>query len=245
LRREPPTRPARGVGPRQESPSRRSSEPSVLLGRLQRGLQDIYRIDLDLDVADYLCDAPFARAHDEGSERREMLLVSPSDERGEVGVALWVDPAIVERLERSHPARWILGDQFDAYCVGLEGVSHFVYLAFHGCSGRPVTELELELQAEVDKFVACSLAVRRLENAVRLVGVIHRRLFDDPCWIDEAGTERGERYRLASSLAARYTARLERLYFARSRIVEMLHEVRRFYRLTQREKIDEILREAA
>lgn len=216
-----------------------------MLGKLQRGLQDIYRIDLDVDVEDYLCDARTARAHDPAARRREMLLVSQSDSADEVEIALWVDRRVIAGLEASHPARWILGDQFDAYCVGLEGVSHFVYLAFHGGRGRPVTELELELQAEVDKFVSCSLAVRRLKDAARLVGAIRRRLFDDPCYVDGEGSERGERYRLANHLAARYTARLERLYLAESRVTEMLGELRRFYRLTQREKIDEILRQAA
>jgi hypothetical protein len=217
-----------------------------MLGRLQKGLQDIYRLDLDVDVEDFVsCDKDLAAAHDPTTERREMLLVSQQPDEEDVGIALYIDRAIITRLEQSHPARWILGDQFDAYCVGLEGVSHFVYLAFHGGRGRPVTELELELQAEVDKFVSCSLAVRRLKDAGRLVGVIRRRLFADPCYIDGAGSERGERYRLANNLAARYTARLERLYLAQSRIVEMLREVRRFYRLTQREKIGEILRLAA
>ncbi|MBI3180035.1 MAG: hypothetical protein HYZ27_10265, partial [Deltaproteobacteria bacterium] len=140
-----------------------------MLGRLQRGLQDIYGIDLDVDVEDYLCDAGVAREHDPSASRREMLLVSQSDGADEVQIALYVDRAIIAGLEASHPARWILGDQFDAYCVGLEGVSHFVYLAFHGGRGRPVTELELELQAEVDKFVSCSLAVRQLSDAARLV----------------------------------------------------------------------------
>ena len=194
-----------------------------MLGRLQRGLESIYRLDLEVDVEDFLCHEADARVHDPGGLRREMLLVSHDDGADEVRVALYVDEQILARLQASHPSRWILGDQFDAYCVGLEGVSHFVYVAFHGGSGRPVTELELELQAEVDKFVSASLAVRSLSDAGALVGAI----------------------RLASNLAARYAARLERLYGGDAGVSRMLGEVRRFYRLTQREKIDEILREAA
>jgi len=215
-----------------------------MLGRLQRGLESIYRIDLEVDVEDFLCGQDVARAHDPEGQRREMLLVS-QDDGDEVRVALYVDEEIRQRLATSHPTRWILGDAFDDYCVGLEGVSHFVYVAFHGGSGRPVTELELELQAEVDKFVSASLAVRSLAEAGDLVAAIRRRLFDGPTFVDAPDSERGERYRVANNLASRYAARLERLFRADAGVTRMLGEVRRFYRLTQREKIDEILREAA
>lgn len=216
-----------------------------MLRRLQRGLESIYRLDLEVDVEDFLCDEDLARAHDPDGQRREMLLVSHDGEGDEAHVALYVDEEIRQRLASSHPTRWILGDQFDDYCVGLEGVSHFVYLAFHGSSGRPVTELELELQAEVDKFVSASLAVRSLADAGDLVAAIRRRLFDGVTFVDEPDSERGERYRVANHLAARYALRLERLLRTDAGVTRMLGEVRRFYRLTQGEKIDQILREAA
>jgi hypothetical protein len=216
-----------------------------MLRRLQRGLEAIYRLDLEVDVEDFLCDEDVARAHDPDGRRREMLLVSHDGSDEEVRLALYVDDEIVARLQATNPSRWILGDQFDAYCVGLEGVSHFVYVAFHGGSGRPVTELELELQAEVDKFVSASLAVRHLADAGELVAAIRRRLFDGPRFVDRAGSEQGERYRVASHLASRYAVRLERLFRTDAGVTRVLGEVRRFYRLTQSEKIDQILREAA
>jgi hypothetical protein len=216
-----------------------------MLRRLQRGLESIYRLDLEVDVEDFLCDEDVARVHDPDGQRREMLLVSHDGDDDEMRVALYVDEDIRQRLATSHPTRWILGDAFDDYCVGLEGVSHFVYVAFHGASGRPVTELELELQAEVDKFVSASLAVRSLADAGALVGAIRRRLFDGVQYVDAPDTERGERYRVANNLAARYAARLEQLYCREAGVTRVLGEVRRFYRLTQREKIDAILREAA
>jgi len=220
-----------------------STEPPTLR-RLQRGLESIYRLDLEVDVSDFLCDEELARAHDPQGIRREMLLVS-QDDQDEVRLALYVDDAVLARLAESHPSRWILGDAFDAYCVGLEGVSHFVYLAYHGGSGRPVTELELELQAEVDKFVSASLAVHRLPHADAIMGAIRRRLFQAPSYLDAPETERGERYRTANQLASRYAVRLEQLFRSEHGVVRMLAEARRFYRLSQPEKIAEALREAA
>ncbi len=41
----------------------------------------------------------------------------------------------------------------DVYLQVIEGVSHFVYIAERARVDLPATKLELELQAEVDKFV--------------------------------------------------------------------------------------------
>ncbi len=67
-----------------------------------------------------------------------------------------------------------------------------------------MTQLELELQAEVDKFVLC-LEVSN-DSAQRLLD----RMFDSPRFLDAEGTEAGERYRLAHRLAARFGSARDR-----------------------------------
>ncbi len=91
----------------------------------------------------------------------------------------------------------------------------------------PVTKLELELQAEVDKFVL-SLGFSS-DTAERLL----ERLFDGPRFLDEAGTEEGERYRLAHHLAARFVSRV----FAANDRDRARERLRSFYRAGQAEKI--------
>jgi hypothetical protein len=89
-----------------------------------------------------------------------------------------------------------------------------------------VTQLELELQAEVDKFV---LLHELGTDSARLV----ESLFDSPRFLDDEGTEAGERYRLAHRLAARFVSRAV-VANDRSRARERL---RSFYRAGQTEKI--------
>src|SRR5262249_14875721 len=45
---------------------------------------------------------------------------------------------------------------FDELCQIIEGVSHFLYVAERARRELPATQLELELQAEVDKYIFLS-----------------------------------------------------------------------------------------
>jgi hypothetical protein len=118
----------------------------------------------------------------------------------------------------------------DAYLQLCEGVSHFVYLAERVRVGLPATQLELELQAEVDKFVLLAFGTGVLSADAR---GLHRRLYTNMTYLHAAGTEQGERYRLANELAARLAARvLERDAGDARRILQ------RFYRAGQMGKIE-------
>lgn len=111
-----------------------------------------------------------------------------------------------------------------------EGVSHFVYVANRARQELPATCLELELQAEVDKFVLLVL-----ENAPYDRGEafeVHSLLFERVRYLHPPGTLLGERYRTANDLAARYVRRLM------SHGPHATHAaLRRFYRAGQAEKI--------
>ena len=117
----------------------------------------------------------------------------------------------------------------DTWLQLLEGVSHFVYVAERVRTGLPTTQLELELQAEVDKFVLLGLEPGFDHVTARRV---HTCLYEGGRFLDPSGTEAGERYRLANDLAARLAARL----LGRDRR-ETRSLLRRFYRAGQTDKI--------
>jgi len=113
----------------------------------------------------------------------------------------------------------------------VEGVSHFVYIAERARVGLPATVLELELQAEVDKFVL--LAFDEASHSFHRAESICNALFRRVRYVHAAGTENGERYRLANDLAARVS---RRLFGLRAR-AEARRWLIRFYRSGQTEKI--------
>ncbi len=179
------------------------------LRRIQRELERFYGLERAPNVT------RFVREGDQGS--REVVLLRESD--GELEIALVLPPE--SRLIAAG------GALDDVWLQVAEGVSHFIYLVERARTSLPVTKLELELQAEVDKFVL-SLGFCT-ESAQQLL----ERLFDSPHFLDPEDSEAGERYRLAHHLAARFVSRVI-VANDRDRARERL---RSFYRAGQAEKI--------
>lgn len=117
----------------------------------------------------------------------------------------------------------------DGWLQMAEGVSHFVYVANRARQELPSTQLELELQAEVDKFVLLVLEQAPYDRNEAFD--VHSRLFERVSYLHDAGTELGDRYRTANDLAARFVRRLM------DRDDATHAALRRFYRAGQAEKI--------
>ena len=124
------------------------------LAEIQAALSRLYDIELPERVEDFVCDAEVARAVGVEVERREVLVVV--EEANDVLVGLYLDPEAVNRLaEATDP---MCPERFAAYCLVAEGVSHFVYLMYRLSYEEAVSQLELEVQAEVDKYATALLA---------------------------------------------------------------------------------------
>jgi hypothetical protein len=167
---------------------------------------------------------PFIEPVDAG---RETLFLRDHD--GELEVLLHLPRAAVTRTA-DDPL-----PSFDDLCQVIEGVSHFLYLAERARRELPATHLELELQAEVDKFVLLSHDDAGFHPA--RAARIHNRLFERVTYLHAADTERGARYRMANDLAARFTRRLEALFTRHGRPEPARAALRRFYGAGQTEKI--------
>ena len=75
------------------------------------------------------------------------------------------------------PSRALTHENLADYLTAAEGVSHFVYVAWNAGHDKPVTLLELELQAEVDKYVLGAWLLRE-QGAGRFPRELHRALFE-------------------------------------------------------------------
>jgi len=196
------------------APKPRSRLPARIQARLARwyGIEDAPSVD------------PFIEPVDGG---RETLLVR--DEGGALEVVLYLPRAALERAE-GDPA-----PSFDEICQVIEGVSHFLYLAERARRELPATQLELELQAEVDKYLLLSHDRAGFDPA--RAARIRARLFDRVTYLHAPDTERGARYRMANDLAARFARRLDALFTRHGRVGPMRAMLRRFYGAGQAEKI--------
>lgn len=210
-----------------------------ILSRLQRGLEILYRVETNLEVDAFVIDEEQRRRAGVARAPREQLLVR--EDAGELGMGLFVDRAALDNLERNDPSLGLDDANFADFCVALEGVSHFVYLALCAAGHRRVSALELELQAEVDKFVCCVL----LRGGVSDRGDLRRRLYADVRFLDDLDADERDRYRTANAEAARYAETLDRRFVREDRVNEMLSELRRFYRMPLDDKRGHIGRHAA
>ena len=205
-----------------------------LLVHVQRRLEALYALEPHSPVTDFLLREEDAAGLPGGGSRT--LLTQNGDD---VALAVVLDGRVGECLVRSDPRVLLDTENLGPFCTLTEEVSHFVYLVFCARSARTVTQLELELQGEVDKYLnAVFLLSLQNEGAVsaRLRELIFRRYR----LAENLSVEQAERYRTASLLAYRYCGWLEESFLRPSRLADLARESRRFYRLGQREKLEKI-----
>lgn len=203
----------------------------AILGALQAELAGIYRFEAPLAVQDYVLE----RAHWEElsvSGAPEELVVVERD--GELEVGLFIDDDVVSELDRAGDA-WTLR-RLAAHCQAVEGVSHFLYLTQRAAVPRQVSQLELELQAEIDKFATVLISLWRVGRRSSS-GPLLERLFERVSYRENLSPEAQERYEKANVLARLYCKFLEARYVVRDSLDGLLADLRRMYRLGAGEKL--------
>jgi hypothetical protein len=197
---------------------------------LQRELEEIYGVEAPR-VEEFLVGGELARAAGRSPRAPEELLVV--EEEDGVALGLYLSPGVIAAAAGADPhdprprltSRGALG----AVACAAEGISHFVYLATRAAAGHRVSLLELEVQAEVDKFALLVLhlwrrGLRRMSPALR-ARLFHRVRFH--AWL---GAEEVARYEEANRLAGGYARWLEERFVEEADIDGLLRELRRTYR---------------
>ncbi len=184
----------------------------ALAAEMQQALERVYRLDRVVDVGDFVRDA------DEGG--RESVLVREGEDGAlEIGVAL-------PRLQEG---------TLDGVCQIIEGVSHFVYLVERARVDRTATQLELEVQAEVDKWLLLAGSLPGFD--VERSAALRARLYERVTFADDAASETGQRYRVANDVAHAFVRKLERTFVQPRHFVAMRAELRRFFHVGQEDKL--------
>jgi hypothetical protein len=219
----------------------------MILTQLQQLIGGIYDVSITHDVYDFLVTdrgqlPPSVR--DRVAEE-DLIVAQPAPAGDEAAISLYLDPDLLERLRRADPMVRLYDGNLADYWTALEGVSHFLYLAWNAGHDRPVSILELEMQAEVDKYVASYWLLRR-QLPGRFPAELRRILFERTRIDPRLAEGREDLYREASRYAEKFCRRLE-LSLRRAGAGtegEVLAELRRFYRLTNARKLAHIERSA-
>lgn len=176
------------------------------------------------------------RARSAGSGARVLL----RSEDGAVSACIYYPDSLIRTLEDRPPSRGVGDENIDAFATFIEELDHFLLVAERARLGRPVSLLELEMHANVTKYLVCALyltagkadgrARRRLAPEVRLWLLWH--LFEKHDFA-EPDPQVQVRYEDASRFARRFLDVLDRAPDAPSR----LSRLRAFHDATHQQKL--------
>ncbi len=205
-----------------------------MIGRVQANLETIYDLQTVLRAQEFLVTPEAARALGYTGRSTEELLVRQDGE--DLELALYLAPEVLARLApfENAPTEHLVDGALESFLHVAEGVSHFLYLTRAAEHGRRVSMLELEAQAEIDKFALCVLSGWR--RGAAWAEHLIRRLFK---WVSFLPTLRADerwRYEEANRLSKNYCARLVR-HVARDRMDRFLSDLRYSYRLGAEAKL--------
>ncbi len=163
-------------------------------------LDALYGADSGVDPVDFL--VPFTS----GAGRSELVVVREAPD-GAVEISLALAEKLLGALDAGEPTG-ILGDAALADTLPVvEGLSHLLYLIEAVRRARPVSGLELETQAEVDKLALCLLA--RWPAAASQFPRLVDRIFCQWHPLPGLGANLYERYHTANRVALGFVRRLE------------------------------------
>lgn len=210
-----------------------------MLAPFQRQLERIYEVEIPHSVDDFLITDREVLRDIQGDETsgepevdEQLLVVQDGDH---LDISLYISDEVMNRLADDHPESRLHDGNIADFCTAMEGVSHFVYLIWNASYERTVSLMELEMQAEIDKYVSTAFLFGQQDSG-RIPPSLHSWLFEQPDYDSSLDRESLERYRDANYYAGKYCERLERRYLGRNGQAGLFNDLRRLYRLTNNAK---------
>jgi hypothetical protein len=221
------------------TPDAQGLEP---LRAMQRALEAMYRLQTSIDVAEFVTtDADWAHALLGASEQPIGESVFVRSQGDDLDLSVYLDATVLERLAAAETDTDGGPPDLNDLCIALEGVSHFLYLVTRALGFRQTTPFEMELQAEVDKFLVLSRLLSL--DGMGPQGHLHHCLFEAMTLRPGMGNALAQRYVDANRYAGKYCRYLQSTYhsttLAKARLYDELYC---FYRLPQPEKVRHIER---
>ena len=211
-----------------------------MLATLLSQIDRIYDLELEVEIDEFLISRELCQSLAGNKADGSAVVVHQGGEET-IQLGVYIGEDTLTRLREVDLSTGVASEHVPALCTAIEEVSHFAYLMWNAHRDKLVTQLELELQAEVDKFVTSALLLARRNRGLIPADLLDLLFGDFDLRAELDGTRR-ERYRAASSFARTYCSFLVRRFLRESRVADLLAELRYFYRLTQRGKIGHIYR---
>ena len=209
--------------------SNKSSHTIIIT--LQADLEKIYHLSTGLQATDYLVTPQnFLTLYPDWQDEdlpQELLLIN--SHKGDHDLGLFIHPQILATLAEYPPQNGLARHNLEAFLTVVEGVSHFVYLVQRIQRRQPATQLEMELQAEIDKYLFCLIYGRQGTSELPHQ-IVLKNLFARYTLHGSLTAEQRDRYHLAHRLGFQFCQKLAHRCRHLSQLAHALQELRDFFR---------------
>ncbi len=216
-----------------------------MLSHIQKIIEKIYKVETFLDVENYLIHEPLSNTltnqdscNIKSQSSKGYLFISQDGE--ELKLALYLGRETISNLKNIHLQKDFRSSNLSDFFLATEEISHFIYAVWNAMNNRQISIFEMELQAEVDKYIAAIFYSSSINSGRVPAKNIKKQLFEDSVLNPDLLSEERERYRDANRMAMKYCHYLESNYLRKNDIPSLLKNIRHFYRLGQNGKIGHI-----
>lgn len=185
-----------------------------MLERLYQLLCHIYHIEEPEKIHQFL------QKKTGGVDRQEELIIAEFPD-GSFELGLHLDPQL-ERMTKKNPLQHV-----HELCLLTEGLSHFIFITQRIHAARPTSLLEMELQAEVDKFLVLHLL--SWEQEQHCPPTLFIQQFEGHRFAEHLSADELTRYQTAHQLAAKFCHRLRERYIYPLKMRELVSAARTFF----------------
>jgi hypothetical protein len=218
----------------------------AIVRKIDRALKRIYNLENNYWAERFLIRGPLNTIAARHAGLQGAIFVqnnsSESQKPEDISLGIYFSEPVCKEL--SDIRRWRVGSwstsQLSAFAVASEEVSHFNYLIHNAVAGRAVSQLELELQGEIDKFLLAFFALSQEDGERKrreLFQAVFDQLFERFHWAEHLTEEQRERYAEANQCAQHFLLKCREELAAAKDYEQIFRTLRRFYRLSASEKI--------
>ena len=194
---------------------------------LQHALQHHYDIELPYCISEFVCHSAQSETGSSNCKGTTPEMLVYREDGTNLDISLFLNPSLLTDIDNNTCLRQWSGEIFDNGCIVLEGVSHFLYMIFNAHHDRQVSLLDLEIQAEIDKFIFAALNTDYRDSTDELLD----RLFCQISYREELSPTLKQRYQQANDLAYKYCHWLANSFALRLDDRDLAAEIAKIYRL--------------
>jgi hypothetical protein len=189
---------------------------------LQKKIEKIYRLHSCPEALQYMISPKQFRKLSKFSDNPQVIYV---DEGQDATMGIYLGPSLFRQIKKKSKIF-----SFQDFCVMAEEISHFIYLIWSKSNEKKINLLDLEVQAEIDKFILASEFFGSKEE-------IFEKMFEKFNMRKNLQPEEEERYFTANRLGKKFAIEMLRKKLSISRRMNWL---RLFYRQTITNRISMI-----